>query len=83
MSGPCCPSHGSRSSFPPPHPPSPGWNKPWLSLDASEERDGYSSAEEPLHSDAEDDASRKLVSGSLCQLMAETAIPALFCAGLC
>uniref|UniRef100_A0A674PDB9 MCF.2 cell line derived transforming sequence like n=1 Tax=Takifugu rubripes TaxID=31033 RepID=A0A674PDB9_TAKRU len=39
-----------------------GWNKTSLSLDASEEHDGYSSAEDPLHSDAEDDAGKKLVS---------------------
>lgn len=38
-----------------------GWNKTSLSLDASEERDGYSSAEDPLQSDAEDDAGKKLV----------------------
>lgn len=38
-----------------------GWNKTSLSLDASEEHDGYSSAEDPLHSDGEDDAGKKLV----------------------
>lgn len=43
-----------------------GWNKTSLSLDASEEHDGYSSAEDPLHSDAEDDAGKKLVSVTLC-----------------
>ncbi|KAK1903215.1 Guanine nucleotide exchange factor DBS, partial [Dissostichus eleginoides] len=37
-----------------------GWNKTSLSLDASEERDGYSSAEEPLNSDHEDDTGKKL-----------------------
>lgn len=52
-----------------------GWNKTSLSLDASEEHDGYSSAEDPLHSDAEDD--KKLVSGSLCLLIAENQIPGL------
>lgn len=54
-----------------------GWNKTSLSLDASEEHDGYSSAEDPLHSDAEDDAGKKLVSGSLCLLIAENQIPGL------
>ena len=39
-----------------------GWNKASLSLDASEENDGYSSAEEPLNSDPEDDSGKKLVS---------------------
>lgn len=39
-----------------------GWNKTSLSLDASEEHDGYSSAEEPLNSDPEDDNAKKLVS---------------------
>lgn len=45
-----------------PPPPRPGWNKASLSADASEENDGYSSGEEPLNSDTEDDAGRKLVS---------------------
>ncbi|KAK5920655.1 hypothetical protein CgunFtcFv8_024442 [Champsocephalus gunnari] len=40
-----------------------GWNKTSLSLDASEERDGYSSAEEPLNSDHEDDTGNKLTAG--------------------
>lgn len=39
-----------------------GWNKASLSLDASEEHDGYSSAEDPLNSDAEDDNGKMLVS---------------------
>lgn len=60
-----------------------GWNKTSLSLDASEEHEGYSSAEDPLHSDAEDDAGKKLVNGSLCQVIAENKIPVLFCAGSC
>lgn len=38
-----------------------GWNKASLSLDASEEHDGYSSAEDPLNSDAEDDNGKTLV----------------------
>ncbi|XP_034429330.1 guanine nucleotide exchange factor DBS-like isoform X3 [Hippoglossus hippoglossus] len=40
-----------------------GWNKASLSLDASEENDGYSSAEEPLNSDPEDDSGKKLSAG--------------------
>ncbi|XP_033984746.1 guanine nucleotide exchange factor DBS isoform X1 [Trematomus bernacchii] len=40
-----------------------GWNKTSLSLDASEERDGYSSAEEPLNSDPEEDTGKKLTAG--------------------
>ncbi|XP_061578947.1 guanine nucleotide exchange factor DBS-like [Cololabis saira] len=40
-----------------------GWNKPSLSLDASEEHEGYSSAEDPLNSDAEDENARKLSAG--------------------
>uniref|UniRef100_A0AAQ5XH25 Mcf.2 cell line derived transforming sequence-like b n=1 Tax=Amphiprion ocellaris TaxID=80972 RepID=A0AAQ5XH25_AMPOC len=39
-----------------------GWNKASLSLDASEEHDGYSSAEDPLNSDPEDENGKKLVS---------------------
>uniref|UniRef100_A0A7N8WK99 MCF.2 cell line derived transforming sequence like n=1 Tax=Mastacembelus armatus TaxID=205130 RepID=A0A7N8WK99_9TELE len=41
-----------------------GWNKASLSMDASEEHDGYSSAEDPLNSDPEDDNSKKLVKTS-------------------
>ncbi|CAK6959197.1 guanine nucleotide exchange factor DBS isoform X7 [Scomber scombrus] len=40
-----------------------GWNKPSLSLDASEENDGYSSAEDPLNSDPEEDNGKKLCAG--------------------
>uniref|UniRef100_A0A7N9AU82 MCF.2 cell line derived transforming sequence like n=1 Tax=Mastacembelus armatus TaxID=205130 RepID=A0A7N9AU82_9TELE len=40
-----------------------GWNKASLSMDASEEHDGYSSAEDPLNSDPEDDNSKKLSAG--------------------
>ncbi|XP_028291571.1 guanine nucleotide exchange factor DBS-like isoform X3 [Gouania willdenowi] len=39
-----------------------GWNKT-LSLDASEEHDDYSSAEDPLNSDPEDEHIRKLCAG--------------------
>lgn len=43
-----------------------GWNKASLSLDASEEHDGYSSAEDPLNSDAEEDNGKTLVRKSRC-----------------
>lgn len=35
-------------------------------MDASEEHDGYSSAEDPLNSDQEEDGGKKLVSKSVC-----------------
>lgn len=40
-----------------------GWNKASMSLNASEEHDGYSSAEDPLNSDTEDDNEKKLSVG--------------------
>ncbi|KAM9347798.1 guanine nucleotide exchange factor DBS [Symphorus nematophorus] len=40
-----------------------GWNKTSLSLDASEEHEGYSSAEDPLNSDPEDENGKKLCAG--------------------
>ncbi|XP_036966576.1 guanine nucleotide exchange factor DBS isoform X7 [Acanthopagrus latus] len=40
-----------------------GWNKASLSLDASEEHDGYSSAEDPLNSDPEEENGKKLCAG--------------------
>ncbi|XP_041858405.1 guanine nucleotide exchange factor DBS isoform X4 [Melanotaenia boesemani] len=40
-----------------------GWNKASLSLDASEEHEGYSSAEDPLNSDPEDENIKKLCAG--------------------
>ncbi|XP_055086781.1 guanine nucleotide exchange factor DBS isoform X2 [Periophthalmus magnuspinnatus] len=40
-----------------------GWNKASMSLNTSEEQDGYSSAEDPLNSDNEDDADKKLCVG--------------------
>ncbi|XP_077456243.1 guanine nucleotide exchange factor DBS isoform X2 [Stigmatopora argus] len=40
-----------------------GWTKVSLSVDASEENDGYSSGEEPLNSDTEDDVGQKLIPG--------------------
>lgn len=39
-----------------------GWNKASLSVDASEENNGYSSGEDPMNSDTEDEAGKKLVS---------------------
>uniref|UniRef100_UPI003AAA6A0D guanine nucleotide exchange factor DBS n=1 Tax=Centroberyx gerrardi TaxID=166262 RepID=UPI003AAA6A0D len=40
-----------------------GWNKASLSVDASEEHDGYSSGEDPMNSDPEDEAGKKLAPG--------------------
>ncbi|KAM3584893.1 uncharacterized protein V6R79_001935 [Siganus canaliculatus] len=40
-----------------------GWNKASLSVDASEENDGFSSGEEPLNSDTEDEVVKKLTPG--------------------
>ncbi|XP_055727561.1 guanine nucleotide exchange factor DBS-like isoform X3 [Salvelinus fontinalis] len=40
-----------------------GWTKGSLSLDANEENDGYSSPEEPLNSDPEDEEGKKLCAG--------------------
>ncbi|XP_048090520.1 guanine nucleotide exchange factor DBS isoform X3 [Alosa alosa] len=40
-----------------------GWTKASLSMDASEEHDGYSSAEDPLNSDPEDEGVKKLAPG--------------------
>ncbi|XP_070850320.1 guanine nucleotide exchange factor DBS isoform X4 [Chaetodon trifascialis] len=40
-----------------------GWNKASLSVDASEENDGYSSGEDPMNSDPEDEAGKKLAPG--------------------
>ncbi|KAM7365298.1 hypothetical protein PAMP_016241 [Pampus punctatissimus] len=40
-----------------------GWNKASLSVDASEENDGYSSSEEPMNSDPEDEVGKKLAPG--------------------
>ncbi|XP_053184306.1 guanine nucleotide exchange factor DBS isoform X2 [Scomber japonicus] len=57
---PCSPDANSSSS---PKPIAKGWNKASLSLDASEENDGYSSAEDPLNSDPEEDNGKKLCAG--------------------
>ncbi|CAL8341750.1 unnamed protein product [Boreogadus saida] len=40
-----------------------GWTKASVSLDASGENDGYSSAEEPLNSDPEEEAPKRLSAG--------------------
>ncbi|XP_053273445.1 guanine nucleotide exchange factor DBS isoform X8 [Pleuronectes platessa] len=40
-----------------------GWSKTSLSVDASEENDGYSSGEDPINSDPEDDGGKKLAQG--------------------
>ncbi|XP_008279258.1 guanine nucleotide exchange factor DBS isoform X3 [Stegastes partitus] len=40
-----------------------GWNKASLSVDASEENDGYSSGEDPMNSDTEDEVGKKLAPG--------------------
>ncbi|XP_034720519.1 guanine nucleotide exchange factor DBS isoform X2 [Etheostoma cragini] len=40
-----------------------GWTKASLSVDASEENDGYSSSEDPINSDAEEEGGRKLAPG--------------------
>ncbi|XP_073699405.1 guanine nucleotide exchange factor DBS isoform X6 [Garra rufa] len=41
----------------------PGFSKASLSVDASEENDGYSSAEDPMNSDPEDEGGKKLSPG--------------------
>ncbi|KAM4711178.1 guanine nucleotide exchange factor DBS isoform 2-T2 [Anableps anableps] len=40
-----------------------GWNKPSLSADASEENDGFSSGEDPMTSDIDDEVVKKLAPG--------------------
>uniref|UniRef100_A0A672ZEU2 Mcf.2 cell line derived transforming sequence-like a n=1 Tax=Sphaeramia orbicularis TaxID=375764 RepID=A0A672ZEU2_9TELE len=40
-----------------------GWNKASLSVDASEENDGYSSGEDPMNSDTEEEGLKKLAPG--------------------
>ncbi|XP_030604779.1 guanine nucleotide exchange factor DBS isoform X3 [Archocentrus centrarchus] len=54
------PTADSNSSSSPKHK---GWNKVSLSVDASEENDGYSSGEDPMNSDPEDEVGKKLVPG--------------------
>uniref|UniRef100_A0A8C7YP69 Mcf.2 cell line derived transforming sequence-like b n=1 Tax=Oryzias sinensis TaxID=183150 RepID=A0A8C7YP69_9TELE len=58
---PTSPDHKSKRQSDPTPFGYKGWNKPTLSLDASGENDGYSSAEEPLNSDPEDENTKKLV----------------------
>ncbi|KAM4537854.1 guanine nucleotide exchange factor DBS isoform 4-T4 [Fundulus diaphanus] len=46
-----------------PSPKHKGWNKASLSADASEENDGFSSGEDPMNSDIEDEVVKKLAPG--------------------
>ncbi|XP_035983828.1 guanine nucleotide exchange factor DBS isoform X8 [Fundulus heteroclitus] len=46
-----------------PSPKHKGWNKSSLSADASEENDGFSSGEDPMNSDVEDEVVKKLAPG--------------------
>ncbi|KAM4711179.1 guanine nucleotide exchange factor DBS isoform 3-T3 [Anableps anableps] len=46
-----------------PSPKQKGWNKPSLSADASEENDGFSSGEDPMTSDIDDEVVKKLAPG--------------------
>ncbi|XP_045061572.1 guanine nucleotide exchange factor DBS isoform X8 [Coregonus clupeaformis] len=48
-----------------------GWNKASLSMDAPEELDGYSSAEDPMNSDPEDEGGRKLAVGDRFTVVAD------------
>lgn len=54
------PTSDGNSSSSPKHK---GWNKASLSVDASEENDGYSSGEDPMNSDTEDEVVKKLAPG--------------------
>uniref|UniRef100_A0A665U0X6 Guanine nucleotide exchange factor DBS-like n=1 Tax=Echeneis naucrates TaxID=173247 RepID=A0A665U0X6_ECHNA len=54
------PTPDANSSSSPKHK---GWSKASLSVDASEENDGYSSGEDPMNSDPEDDVGKKLAPG--------------------
>uniref|UniRef100_A0A3B4WC46 MCF.2 cell line derived transforming sequence like n=1 Tax=Seriola lalandi dorsalis TaxID=1841481 RepID=A0A3B4WC46_SERLL len=54
------PTPDANSSSSPKHK---GWSKASLSADASEENDGYSSGEDPMNSDPEDDVGKKLAPG--------------------
>ncbi|XP_077955662.1 guanine nucleotide exchange factor DBS isoform X11 [Gasterosteus aculeatus] len=53
----------SSASDSPSSPKHKGWNKASLSVDATEENDGYSSSEDPMNSDPEDEVGRKLAPG--------------------
>ncbi|KAM9327952.1 guanine nucleotide exchange factor DBS isoform 2-T2 [Pholidichthys leucotaenia] len=54
------PTPDTNSSSSPRHK---GWNKLSLSVDASEENDGFSSGEDPINSDPEDEVGKKLAPG--------------------
>ncbi|CAK6976856.1 guanine nucleotide exchange factor DBS isoform X1 [Scomber scombrus] len=54
------PASDTNSSSSPKHK---GWNKASLSVDASEENDGYSSGEDPMNSDPDDEVGKKLAPG--------------------
>uniref|UniRef100_A0AAX7UXK4 Mcf.2 cell line derived transforming sequence-like a n=1 Tax=Astatotilapia calliptera TaxID=8154 RepID=A0AAX7UXK4_ASTCA len=56
------PTSDSNSSSSPKH-KGRCWNKASLSADASEENDGYSSGEDPMNSDPEDEVGKKLAPG--------------------
>ncbi|XP_072300870.1 guanine nucleotide exchange factor DBS isoform X3 [Eucyclogobius newberryi] len=60
---PPCPDHKTKRQSDPTPFGFKGWNKASMSLNASEEHDGYSSAEDPLNSDTEEDADKKLCVG--------------------
>ncbi|XP_029968508.1 guanine nucleotide exchange factor DBS [Salarias fasciatus] len=61
---PTSPDHKTkRQSDPTPFGFKGGWSKTSLSLDASEEHDGYSSAEDPLNSDPEEENGKKPSAG--------------------
>uniref|UniRef100_A0A8C8D642 MCF.2 cell line derived transforming sequence like n=1 Tax=Oncorhynchus tshawytscha TaxID=74940 RepID=A0A8C8D642_ONCTS len=62
ISSVCFRLHKTPNSYVPFLPPL-GWTKGSLSLDANEENDGYSSPEEPLNSDPEDEEGKKLCAG--------------------
>ncbi|KAG7501981.1 guanine nucleotide exchange factor DBS-like isoform X1 [Solea senegalensis] len=61
-----CPEHGSKQHLVKSD-PTPfgfkGWSKVSLSVDASEENDGYSSGEDPMNSDPDDEVGKKLALG--------------------
>ncbi|XP_045553772.1 guanine nucleotide exchange factor DBS isoform X11 [Salmo salar] len=48
-----------------------GWNKASFSMDVSEVHDGYSSAEDPMNSDPEDEGGRKLAVGDRFTVVAD------------
>uniref|UniRef100_A0A1A8QF37 MCF.2 cell line derived transforming sequence-like n=1 Tax=Nothobranchius pienaari TaxID=704102 RepID=A0A1A8QF37_9TELE len=60
---PTSPDHKSKRQSDPTPFGFKGWNKTSVSLSASEEHDGYSSAEDPLNSDPEEENIKKLCAG--------------------